>query len=187
VPPGPAAALLEPHAPAAATRLGEIGSASVALVCLAYRQEDVGRALDGSGFLVPRKEQRLMTACSWASAKWPEVAPPGTVVLRVSAGRAGDGRAVALADDVLVARLHQELTAALDLTGEPIARHVTRWVDGFPQYRPGHADLVAQVEAALPAGLEVAGAAYRGVGIPACIGTGRTAARRALAGAIHQA
>jgi len=183
VPAASAARLLEPHAATSAARLGEISSASVAMVCLAYRREDVGRALEGSGFLVPRRDGRLMTACSWASSKWPEVAAPGTVVLRVSAGRAGDGRALALSDDVLVSRLHQELVAALDLTGEPAARHVTRWVDGFPQYRPGHADLVAGIEAGLPNGLEVAGATYRGVGVPACIGSGRAAARRALAGA----
>ncbi|MEO5679963.1 MAG: protoporphyrinogen oxidase, partial [Acidimicrobiales bacterium] len=85
VPPGPAAALLEPHAPAAAARLGGMASASVAMTCLAYREEDVGQPLDGSGFLVPRREGRLMTACSWASSKWPEVAAPGMVVLRVSA------------------------------------------------------------------------------------------------------
>jgi len=182
VPPGPAAHLLEPHAATAAKRLGEIVSASVAMVCLAYRDEDVGHALDGSGFLVPRREGRLMTACSWASSKWPEVAGPGMVVFRVSSGRAGDRRALALPDEVLVARLHQELAAALQITGDPTARHVTRWIDGFPQYRPGHAELVADIEAGLPAGLEVAGAAYRGVGIPACIGSGRDAARRALAG-----
>ncbi|MEO5678774.1 MAG: protoporphyrinogen oxidase, partial [Acidimicrobiales bacterium] len=183
VPPGPAAVLLEPHAPAAAARLGGMASASVAMTCLAYREEDVGQPLDGSGFLVPRREGRLMTACSWASSKWPEVAAPGTVVLRVSAGRAGDHRALALADDLLAARLHRELVAALGLTGEPVARHVTRWVDAFPQYAPGHADVVTAIEAGLPAGLEVAGAAYRGVGIPACIGSGRAAARRAVAGA----
>ena len=124
-----------------------------------------------------------MTACSWASSKWPEVAAPGTVVLRVSAGRAGDPRALALRNDVLVAKLHREVAAALAITGEPAAHHVTRWVDAFPQYAPGHAEVVAAVEHGLPAGLEVAGAAYRGVGVPACIGSGRAAALRALAGA----
>ena len=183
VPPGPAAALLEHHAPTSAARLGEISSASVAVVCLVYREADVARSLDGSGFLVPRRDGRLMTACSWTSSKWPDLATPGTVVLRVSAGRAGDGRALSLPDGVLVARLHAELSAALGITGEPAARHVTRWVDAFPQYSPGHADLVAAIEHGLPAGLEVAGAAYRGVGIPACIGSGRAAARRAVAGA----
>ena len=181
VPPEPAAFLLEPHAPTSASRLGDIASSSVAMVCLAYREPDVTHPLDGSGFLVPRREGRLMTACSWASSKWPDLAPPGMVVLRVSAGRAGDGRALVLDDDELVARLHAELTAALGITGEPAARHVTRWIDAFPQYAPGHAELVAAIEQGLPAGLEVAGAAYRGVGIPACIGSGRAAARRAVA------
>ena len=181
VPPGPAAALLDQHAPSSAARLGGIASSSVAMVCLAYRATDVGNPLDGSGFLVPRRGRRLMTACSWASSKWPEVAAPGMVVLRVSAGRAGEAQALALSDDLLVAKLHRELRSALSLTGEPAASHVTRWVDAFPQYAPGHAEVVAAIEHGLPAGLEVAGAAYQGVGIPACIGSGRAAARRALA------
>ena len=183
VPPGPAASLLEPHAATSAARLGGITSASVAMICLAYRAAEVGNPLDGSGFLVSRRDRRLMTACSWASSKWPDVAAPGMVVLRVSAGRTGDGRALALSDDLLVAKLHQELAPALGITGEPVARHVTRWVDAFPQYASGHAEVVAAVEHGLPAGLEVAGAAYQGVGVPACIGSGRAAARRALAGA----
>ncbi len=183
VPAGPAASLLEPHAPAAAARLGGIASSSVAMVCLAYRAGEVGTLLDGSGFLVPRRDRRLMTACSWASSKWPEVAAPGIVVLRVSAGRAGDPRALTLADDLLAAKLHRELVEALDISGDPVARHVTRWIDAFPQYAPGHAEVVAAVEQGLPPGLEVAGATYRGVGVPACIGSGRDAARRALAAA----
>ncbi|MEJ7764158.1 MAG: protoporphyrinogen oxidase, partial [Acidimicrobiales bacterium] len=183
VPPGPAAALLEPHAPTSAAKLGEIATSSVAMVCLAYREADVRHPLDGSGFLVPRGGGRLMTACSWASSKWPEVAPPRMVVLRVSAGRAGDGRALALSDDVLVTRLHNEVAAVHGITADPAGHHVTRWIDAFPQYAPGHADLVASIEQGLPAGLEVAGATYRGVGVPACIGSGRDAARRAVASA----
>lgn len=118
-----------------------------------------------------------------ASSKWPDLAAPGTVVLRVSAGRAGDGRALVLSDDDLVSRLHAEVAAAVGITGDPLGRHVTRWTDAFPQYAPGHRELVAAIEQGLPAGLEVAGAAYRGVGVPACIGSGRAAARRAVASA----
>ena len=59
---------------------------------------------------------------------------------------------------------------------------MTRWDGAFPQYRPGHLSGTAAVEqavAALP-GVAVAGAAYRGVGIPAVVGSGRTAARAVL-------
>jgi oxygen-dependent protoporphyrinogen oxidase len=56
---------------------------------------------------------------------------------------------------------------------------VTRWRHAFPQYRVGHLLRVAGIEAAvnrLPA-VAIAGAPYRGVGIPACIASGREAAR----------
>ena len=53
----------------------------------------------------------------------------------------------------------------------------SRWPAAFPQYRPFHQDWLARVEAALPAGLHVTGASYRGIGVAACIAqAGRTAA-----------
>jgi len=61
---------------------------------------------------------------------------------------------------------------------------VTRWLDAFPQYRVGHLERVASMEAALRRdlpGVEVVGAAYRGLGITTCIAQGRGAARRVLA------
>ncbi len=177
----PTAALLDKIAPSAASELRGIEHASVAIVALAYPAGSLGHALDGSGFLVPRRQGWLMTACSWASSKWPAVAPDGTAVLRVSAGRAGDRRAVRLPDDELVGRLHAEVKTAMGASQEPSAWRVSRWPDGFPQYSPGHLDRVARIEAALPAGIEVTGATYRGVGIPACIRQGRSAADRALA------
>lgn len=166
LPAGPAASLL------GLSELAAIPHASVALVTLAYR----GSAPSGSGFLVPRVDGRLMTACSFASNKWPHWSPgPGTMVLRVSAGRAGDDRAMALSDDELVAALHAELAEALGLTSAPLEARVTRWVDGFPQYEPGHAARVVRIEAALPSHVRMAGAALYGVGIPACIASGRAA------------
>ena len=166
LPAGGAAALL------GIAELAEIPHASVALVTLAYRAEPPA----GSGFLVPRVDGRLMTACSFASNKWPHWSPDdGTTVLRVSAGRAGDDRAMALSDDELVAALHAELAEALGLTSLPVEARVTRWVDGFPQYEPGHAERVARIEAALPPHVRLAGAALYGVGIPACIASGRAA------------
>jgi oxygen-dependent protoporphyrinogen oxidase len=177
----PTAVLLAAVAPTAVGELVGIEHASVAIVALAYPVTSLGHRLDGSGFLVPRRQGWLMTACSWASSKWPGVAPAGTAVLRVSAGRAGDRRALRLSDEDLVRRLHAEVRTAMGAGGEPSAWRVSRWPDGFPQYAPGHLDKVARIEAALPAGVEVAGATYRGVGIPACVRQGRAAAVRALA------
>jgi oxygen-dependent protoporphyrinogen oxidase len=56
------------------------------------------------------------------------------------------------------------------------------WGGGLPQYNVGHLDRVARIRAAVAAqpGLAVAGAAYDGVGIPACVGTARAAADQVL-------
>ena len=64
--------------------------------------------------------------------------------------------------------------------GDPTAVRITRWPRSFPQYEPGHLDRVTAIETALPAGVVVAGAAYRGIGIASCVRQGRAAARAAL-------
>lgn len=183
VPAHAAAPLLRPLVPDAAAVMAEIEHASVALVAYAYPVDNLP-PLIGSGFLVPRTEGRLMTACSWSSSKWAHLAAPGRAILRVSAGRAGDRRADAMDDDDLDRRLRAELGAALGVTGTPDAVRVMRWPNGFPQYAPGHLQRVRAVQAMLDErlpGVVLAGAALGGVGLPACIGSGRAAARRLCA------
>jgi oxygen-dependent protoporphyrinogen oxidase len=60
---------------------------------------------------------------------------------------------------------------------------VTRWGGALPQYTVGHLDRVAAIRATVAAqpGLAVCGAAYDGVGVPACVATGRAAAGQVLA------
>jgi protoporphyrinogen/coproporphyrinogen III oxidase len=144
------------------------------LVTLAYPE----RPLDGSGFLVPRVDGRLLTACSWFTTKWPDTAHPGRVIVRASAGRFRDERALEMHDDELVARVHDELSEAMGLTDAPTEVRISRWHRAFPQFAPGHLDRMAAAERALPLDLAIAGASVRGVGIPTCIGTARAAAER---------
>ena len=182
-----AAELVAAASPPAAARLREIEAASVVVVTMAYPQAaltGLARWPGYSGFLVPRREGRLMTACSVGSAKWPQWSIPDHAILRVSAGRAGDDRAMALDDPDLVARLSDEVTDSLGATAPPTAVRISRWPDGFPQYRVGHFDRVAAIEAGLAAdlpGVALAGSSYRGVGIPACIASGAAAASAAMA------
>jgi oxygen-dependent protoporphyrinogen oxidase len=87
-----------------------------------------------------------------------------------------------LSDDELVGRLHAELVDAIGVTALPDAASVGRWPRSFPQYQVGHVERVASIQAVLArqSGLIAAGASYGGVGIPACIGQGRRAARAVL-------
>lgn len=178
-----AATLVRPGSPAAADELGSIAHASVVLTTLAYAASAFAAPPVGTGFLVPAAEGRLLTACSYGSSKWPDWSAGDELLLRVSAGRFGDERAMAMADGDLVDCLHGELSVVLGPRSSPLESRVTRWPDAFPQYEVGHLARVESIEAALVRdlpGVFLAGAAYRGVGIPACIAQGRTAARRAL-------
>jgi oxygen-dependent protoporphyrinogen oxidase len=184
VPAREAATLLADLSPDAATALRTITAASVAMVTLAVPEDAIGRPVTASGYLVPRSEQRTVTACSWGSSKWPEWRVPGQVVLRISAGRDGDERALDLNDDDLLEAILTDLDGHIGLRGQPTAARITRWWHAMPQYAPGHVErvdaLTADLAGDLP-GLWLAGAAYRGLGLPACIAQGRAAAGAALA------
>ena len=167
----------------AASRLSSIEHASVALVTMGFRRSDVHHPLDASGVLVPHTEGLLTTAISWGSSKWPHWVDDEHAVFRVSAGRAGDTRALALDDDDLVEALLTEIAHILHIEGSLIEWRVSRWIDAFPQYAPGHDRLVSAIERDLRTempGVFLTGAAYRGLGIPACIRQGGECADAAL-------
>ncbi len=151
--------------------------ASSALVSLGYRLEDVRNPLDGYGYVVPRVEGSDVIACTWTSSKWDGRAPEGSTLIRVYAGRYG-GRDVSVEPaDELVALAREEVRL-LGITAEPSLSLVHRWPRSMPQYVLGHLDRVEAIERALEVhpGLAVAGAAYRGVGVPDCIRSGEEAA-----------
>lgn len=178
--PAPAAAgLLAPVAADLTSLLGSLHYAGVVLVTMRFAGSDVGVLPPGSGFLVPRSGGGMVTACTWMSSKWPHLARPGEVLVRASLGRFGDERALSMDDDAVMRQAASELTPALRLRAGPVEATVARFPDAFPQYAVGHPGKVAAMEqaAARLGGLGLAGAYLQGVGIPACIASGRRAAR----------
>ncbi|MFJ9037867.1 protoporphyrinogen oxidase [Streptomyces sp. NPDC102406] len=171
--PAPAAAsLLRTASPMASQELRGIEYASMALITMAFRASET-RFPEGSGFLVPPVDGHTIKAATFASRKWGWIGAenPDLFVVRTSVGRYGDEKDLARDDAELIEASRHDLGAATGLSAAPVAAHVTRWQDGLPQYPVGHSARVARVRehlAHLP-GLTVCGAAYDGVGIPACI------------------
>ncbi len=173
-----AARLLAPLDPALGGLLDAIDYASSAMVTLGFPAAGLAGRLTGFGFVVPFTERRPLLACTYASRKYPGRAPEGHELLRAFVGGARRPDLVELDDDTLVTTVRDELRALLGITTDPVLVRVDRWRRAMPQYAVGHLDRVAAIEqraAALP-GLALAGAAYRGVGIPDCVRSGEAAA-----------
>ena len=181
-PAAPTARLLRDVAPAAARELARIEYASVAIITMAWRAEQVPAELKGTGFLVPPVDGRLVKAATFSSRKWAWLSGD-TAFIRCSVGRHRDEAALQHADSELVEAVARDLGEAVGLSAAPLDARVTRWGGGLPQYAVGHLDRVARVRSALGtvAGLDVCGAAYEGVGIPAVVASGQQAATRVLA------
>src|SRR6266511_230198 len=181
VPARPAARLLAEISPPAAAEIGVLDYASVALVTFAVRGAQLPEL---SGFLVPASEGYAVKALTIFTTKWAHLArTDGLAVIRASVGRYGETAVLHRGDEELAALVHAELGTLLGAAlPVPEAVRVTRWGGALPQYAPGHLDRVARARgelADLP-GLALAGAAYAGVGIPACVRSGWAAAERLL-------
>jgi oxygen-dependent protoporphyrinogen oxidase len=188
LPARPAGRLLAgvPGAAAPAAALAEIRYASMAIVTLAYPDAAFPAPPPGSGFLVPAVDGHSVKAVTFSSVKWPHLrdgaAGAGLQLVRCSLGRLGDEAVLQRDDAELAALAAADLAAATGVRGASAATRVSRWGGALPQYSVGHLDRVARIRAGVAAqpGLAVCGAAYDGVGIPACIASARLAVGQVL-------
>ncbi|MEP7199756.1 MAG: protoporphyrinogen oxidase [Chloroflexota bacterium] len=155
---------------------------STATVSLVFQRAALMRPLLGFGFVIPSVERRRILACTWSSNKFPYRAPDELVLLRCFIGRAGQEQWLERDDHALIQIARDELKDILQIEAEPLFTRIFRWPRGMPQYNLGHLERVAQIEAGLKKhpGLFLAGAAYRGVGIPDCIRSANDAAIASL-------
>lgn len=187
----PTARLLADVVPAAALELARIEYASMAIVTVAFRRRDFP-STTGSGFLVPPIDKRDVKAATYSFAKWQWVEEAGrgadngedVLVIRCSLGRHREERVLQVDDAELVQLALDDLSAATGLGVRPLDWHVQRWGGALPQYTVGHLDRVRLVRAAVAKspGLAVCGAAYDGLGIPACIASANLAVEQILDG-----
>ncbi|WP_151736133.1 protoporphyrinogen oxidase [Paenibacillus tengchongensis] len=181
-----AAQLLKPHVDV--TPLEAVNYVSVANVVLAFNKKDIVTEYDGSGFLVPRKESRNITACTWTSTKWLHTSPDDKVLLRCYVGRSGDEQSVHLPDEALTELVRKDLREIMGITAVPLFTEITRLKSSMPQYPVGHPANIARLRAELAQklpGVYAFGAGYDGIGLPDCIKQAKETAERAADGLIR--
>ncbi len=182
-----ASRLLAEADPQLSDELAQIEHASTSVVVLGVRRDQVAKPIEGFGFVVPNVERRQIIAASFSNLKFPGRAPSDRLIVRVFMGGALQPELADLPDKQSIAVAIRELGELIGLSGRPEMSMVCRWSRSMPQYHLGHLERVARIESRVAKlhGLELAGNAYHGVGIPQCIHSGEQAAER-VAGALAQ-
>jgi oxygen-dependent protoporphyrinogen oxidase len=168
--------------PELAEELNAIPYVTTATVSLAYPLGKIPHALNGYGYVIPRREGRQALACTWTSTKFPHRAPEGHALLRVFIGRARQGDDLPWDEAGLLNLARDEIARTSGILAEPELTRVFRWERAMPQYNLGHLERVKRIESSLEKwpGLALAGNGYRGIGIPDCIRSGELAAQKIL-------
>ena len=145
--------------------------AAVAVVSLGYRKSDVGRSLDGFGFLVPRSAGLRVLGTVWNSSLFPGRAPEGQTLLTSFVGGATDPAASKLTPEELAALVHREISPLLSIRSDPIFSNVTIWPRALAQYNLGHGDRLSRIASLLEKfpQLRLAGSYLRGPAIGSCV------------------
>jgi len=181
-PSGTSARLLSPIDADLGKDLGTICHSGTAIVSLGYDRDQVGHSLDGMGAVVPKIENSPILACSFSSQKYTHRAPEGKVLLRVFVGGANREEMAEMPDEQLRPLVTKHLEGLLKVRGEPSYCNIAHWPGTMPQYHVGHKELVARIFSSVEKidGVELAGNAFNGVGLPDCIHGGEVAAGRIL-------
>ena len=166
-----AATLLVELSPEFRAALPEVEYAPVAVVSLGYRKSDVGRSLEGFGFLVPRSAGLQILGSVWNSSLFPGRAPDDHALLTSFVGGATNPAAARFSADQLTALVHRELSLILKIAQLPVFSHATVYERAIPQYNLGHAKRMKTLDtisAQFP-GLFFAGNYLRGPAVGACV------------------
>ncbi len=182
VPPGPAARLLEPLDPDAASAAAAIPAPPVAVAFFGYRRAQVGHRLDGLGYLAT-EGSAILSGVQFPSTMFEARAPEGHVAIAAYLGGARRADLAAMPAAALLAMIEAELTETLEISGAPVLARLHRWSAGLPHYTLGHDRRRAVLES-LPGrvpGLYPTGNYLNGVSVSACLERGEALARRVAA------
>jgi len=176
--PAPGAAkLFHRSLPHLASRFASFPYCDTGSVYALYDQEALRLPENTYGVLMRRDAPTVLNALTVTSRKFEGRSPDSTILLRAFFGGARRPDAAALSGDELRGAVPKDIARIFGVSAQPKHCQIFRHSETAPQYTVGHLDRVADLEKELPAGVFLAGSAYRAPGIPACIADAKSTAR----------
>jgi len=155
--------------------LARIPSTSVATVVFAFPKEAILSELKGTGFVVSRRADFQITACTYTHLKWPHTAKKDYILLRSYVGKPYKDEIIQKDDEEIILTVLKDLQKIIDFQQAPLFSFVNRWPKAMPQYIVGHNEMIAKLKEDCHnhcPKLYLAGAAFTGIGVPDCIEQG---------------
>jgi protoporphyrinogen/coproporphyrinogen III oxidase len=171
VPAYDAAPLMKSMSVEAAHVLSSITYSPILSIFLGVQRQNIGRPMDGFGFLVPSKEKRNILGCLWNSCLFRNRAPAGMAALNAFVGGSRQPELTHFSDDRIIQMVLDDLKSTMQLSGKPVYLHLTRWQKSIPQYEIGYQskmDTLTHCEESLP-GIILAGNYRGGISIGDCV------------------
>jgi oxygen-dependent protoporphyrinogen oxidase len=163
--------------------LASIEYSSSITVALGYDRAVRQSLPPGFGFLVPRSEGKRLLAATFVHNKFPHRAPADRALLRCFFAGSSAASVWDLPDEEIVAVVKNDLRQILGVSADPLFSRVYKWKSAMAQYTVGHLDRLERIDRLrqqLP-GIALAGNAYRGIGVPDCVRSGRDAVQQLMA------
>jgi oxygen-dependent protoporphyrinogen oxidase len=163
--------------------LASIEYSSSITVALGYDRAVRQSLPPGFGFLVPRSEGKRLLAATFVHNKFLHRAPADRALLRCFFAGSSAASVWDLPDEEIVAVVKNDLRQILGVSADPLFSRVYKWKSAMAQYTVGHLDRLERIDRLrqqLP-GIALAGNAYRGIGVPDCVRSGRDAVQQLMA------
>ena len=126
---------------------------------------------DSSGIIFPTTEGKHLSASTFLSSKWQHYKDSGKAIVRLTTGKQDSGWDLSsVNDEQLIKTLIGEIAEVIKFDSYRETR-VVRWDNALPHYEVGHASKIRELRKDMHMAaphIQLAGAAYDGIGIPAC-------------------
>ncbi len=126
-----------------------IDYAAVNVVHAGLARDVVGHPLDGTGFLAPKGESKVLTGNLWMSTLFPDRAPPGKILLTSYLGGVRAPHVADWSDNRLVDETLATLRPLIDLKADPEMVRIDRHQDALPVYHGAYHSRMQAITARL--------------------------------------
>ena len=143
----------------------------VMVLYLGFNKKDIGRDLDGFGYLIPSKENKSFLGAIWSSTIFPNRCDEDKAAFTLFVGGARSPHLFDIEKDKLLNQVLKEFKKIMRINADPVFMRDRMWQKAIPQYNIGyieHENYFDKFEKANP-GIFISGNFRGGISVGDCI------------------